>query len=77
MTATPETEDLGYAEQLMDVSNNMGHRTDRQVLLNIESMMTEIRDLVADVAKECGPVIQQISGHAMFRMLFGKVKTDD
>ena len=52
-------------------------RTDREVLLNIEAMMTQIRDLVADVAKESGPVIQQISGHAMFRMFFGKVKTDD
>jgi hypothetical protein len=61
----------------LEVTNNMGHRTDREILLNIETMMTQIRDLVADVATECGPVVQQIAGHGMFRMIFGKVKPGD
>jgi hypothetical protein len=55
---------------------NSDLRTDREILLNIETLMLQIRDLTAAIGEEASPIIDQITGHKMFRLMFGTVKND-
>lgn len=76
-TPVPEAYECQNCGRMCDVSTEGDPRSDREILLGIDAQMQEIKSLVGQVAQEAAPLLGQITGHPMFRMMFGKAKPSE